>query len=124
MALTDAHSPLPVLIVDDEPIILDMIRAVLEEDGLAVLTARGGNSALEIAQQTLPSLILTDFMMPDMNGIDLARQLRADPRTAAIPLILMSAAMPAGSHDLFVTVIQKPFLIDELVAKVCKWLQP
>lgn len=124
MALSGSQAPLPVLIVDDELIILDMIRAVLEEDGLAVVTASGGNSALQIAQQTPPSLILTDFMMPDMNGIELARRIRADPRTAAIPLILMSAALPTGTDGLFVAVIQKPFLIDELVAKVCKWLQP
>jgi CheY-like chemotaxis protein len=110
-----------VLIVDDEPIILELIRDVLEDAGFTVLTANTGTAALYLVQHTPVALILTDLMMPNLSGIELARRLRGHPNTAAIPLVLMSAAMPDQVSDLFVAVIHKPFPIDTVVETVRRY---
>jgi CheY-like chemotaxis protein len=107
-----------VLIVDDEPAILDMLRGVLEEAGFVVLTARDGSAALALLQHTPVTLVLTDLMMPNATGWQLAQQLRRNAQTAAIPVVLMSAALPPHISDPFVAVISKPFALDDLVATV------
>ena len=113
------HEP-QVLIVDDEPVILDLLRDVLEEAGYAVLSASNGAAALYLVQRAPVALILTDLMMPNMSGIELARRVRANADTQAIPLVLMSAAMPKNVDDLFAAVIHKPFAIDQVVEVVRK----
>jgi CheY-like chemotaxis protein len=113
-------APRPILIVDDEPIILELIRDVLQDEGFTVLTARTGAAALHLVQHTPVALVLTDLMMPNLTGVELARRLRSQPETAAIPLILMSAAMPERVSDLFVAVIHKPFPIETVVHTVRK----
>jgi CheY-like chemotaxis protein len=107
-----------VLIVDDEPAILDMLRGVLEDAGFVVLTARDGSAALALLQHTPVALVLTDLMMPNATGRQLAQQLRRNAETAAIPVVLMSAALPPHLGDPFVAVISKPFTLDDLVATV------
>lgn len=109
---------LPVLIVDDEPNILDLLRDVLEDEGFTVITAMNGAAALYQIQRTPVALVVTDFMMPFVSGIDLARQLRRNPQTASIPLMLMSAAMPEHLDDIFAAVIHKPFEVDRVVRLV------
>jgi CheY-like chemotaxis protein len=109
---------LPVLIVDDEPQILDMLRSVLEEAGFVVLTAGDGEVALSLLQHTPVALVLTDLMMPQLTGLQLAQQMRSDPRTAVIPVLVMSAALPPHMPDVFAAVITKPFVLDDLVASV------
>jgi len=113
---------LPVLIVDDEPFILILIRDILEEQGLAVITASNGVAALYLIQQTPIALVLTDLMMPMVSGIELARQLHSNPQTAHIPLLLMSAAMPEPPSSIFAAVIHKPFAIDGLVHNVRQFM--
>ncbi|MDQ2999015.1 MAG: response regulator [Chloroflexota bacterium] len=106
---------LPLLIVDDEPEILDLLHTILEEEGFRVLAARNGAAALDLVQRTPVSLVLTDLMMPQLSGLELAQRLRSEPQTAAIPLVLMSAALPPQVGDVFTAVIQKPFVIDALL---------
>jgi CheY-like chemotaxis protein len=106
---------LPVLIVDDEPDILAMLRDVLEEAGFMVLTAPDGKAALALLAHTPVELVLTDLMMPQLTGLQLAQQLRSDPQTAAIPVLVMSAALPPHTPDVFAAVLPKPFVLDELV---------
>jgi CheY-like chemotaxis protein len=104
----------PILIVDDEPSILELIHDILEQEGFSVLVAHNGAAALRQIQQRPVALVLTDLMMPQISGIELARRLRGDPKTAAIPIILMSAAMPPGASDLFVALLHKPFPIEKV----------
>ena len=113
----DAPGPrmLPVLIVDDEPDILEMLRDVLEEAGFVVLTAHDGKAALALLAHTPVALVLTDLMMPQVTGLQLAQQLRSDPRTATIPVLVMSAALPPHMANLFAAVLPKPFALDDLV---------
>lgn len=108
----------PVLIVDDEPPILALLRDVLVDEGFVVVTANNGPAALYLLQQTTVSLVLMDFMMPNLNGIELADLLHADPRTAEVPLILMSAVLPPEVGTQFVAVVAKPFALDIVVRLV------
>ena len=105
-----------VLIVDDEDVLLEMIAALIEELGHDPLVATDGRQALELLHQVgeAPALILSDVMMPRMNGVELARAIRGDARYQHVPIVLMSAAGPPnGGHpaELFV---HKPFDMDHL----------
>jgi CheY-like chemotaxis protein len=112
----------PVLIVDDEPIILDLLRDVLQDEGFTVITANNGAAALYLIERTPVALVLTDLMMPFVSGIDLAQQLHSNPQTAGIPLLLMSAVMPRQVGHIFAAVIHKPFEVDAIVRIVRQFL--
>ncbi len=107
-----------ILVIEDEAMILDMLRMVLELEGYTVLEATDGQAGLVQALDAQPDLILTDIMMPIMDGHALCRQLRAEPRTAHIPVIGMSAAYRPQDGDAFDAVIAKPFLIPPLLALI------
>jgi CheY-like chemotaxis protein len=111
----DHTSARSILIVDDEQPILELLRDTLEEEGYVVVTARNGNDALRAALQHRIDLVLTDYMMPQMDGVHLSRQLRAHPQTANVPVIIMSAVnVPDDSS--FNKIIRKPFnLVDVLL---------
>ena len=103
-----------ILIVDDEQPIIDMLRDVLEEEGYTVVTARNGSEALNIVQQQHVDLVLTDYMMPHMDGWHLSKHLRSNPQTARIPVLIMSAVQVPRDGD-FSSIIRKPFnLVDVL----------
>jgi two-component system, OmpR family, response regulator VicR len=107
-----------ILVVDDEPEILELLQEMLQDEGYTVLTAVNGLVALELLAQTRVAIVLTDYMMPRMNGIELCTRLRADPRTATMPIVLMSAAPPRDAADMFTLVIQKPFTIDDILKQI------
>lgn len=107
-----------ILVIDDEAMIVDMLRMVLELEGYTVLEAADGQAGLARALDTQPDLILTDVMMPIMDGHALCHQLRAEPRTAHIPVIAMSAAYRPQDGDAFDAVIAKPFHISPLLAVI------
>jgi putative two-component system response regulator len=79
-----------ILAVDDEPSNLQLLRQILQ-DRYGMLYAKDGQRALELAQQERPDLILLDVMMPGMTGYEVCRQLKANPATAAIPVIFVTA---------------------------------
>lgn len=116
-----ATAPRTILIVDDEQPILELLRDILEEEGYAVVIARNGNEALRAAQQRRIDLVLTDYMMPQMNGVDLSRRLRALPQTGHVPVLIMSAvSVPNdGSFD---DVIRKPFNLLDVLDLVERYL--
>jgi CheY-like chemotaxis protein len=80
-----------VLIADDETHILNVVSLKLRNAGYQVLTARDGQEALELAQQNHPDLLITDYHMPALSGIELCRRLKQDPRTSDIPAIMLTA---------------------------------
>ncbi len=104
--------------IDDEATILDMLEMVLELEGYTVLRATDGQAGVAQALDTQPDLILTDIMMPVMDGHALCRQVRADPRTAHIPVIAMSAAYRPQDGAAFDAVLAKPFQIAPLLAVI------
>ena len=117
-----------VLIVDDVPDNLAVLHDALDESGYTVLVATAGPAALQRATQALPDVVLLDAMMPGMDGFEVARRLKAEPRTAHIPIIFMTgltdteylvAALEAGGVD-YVT---KPIKPKEVLARMGVHLQ-
>jgi two-component system sensor histidine kinase ChiS len=80
-----------VLIVDDYPDICEMLVRMVRAMGLRAESVTGGRQALEFMRQRRPSLVLLDYTMPDMNGLEVLRQKAADPSIAAVPVIINSA---------------------------------
>ena len=81
-----------VLIVDDEPAILELVRFTLEDDRVRILEASDGRSALELAAAERPDLRLLDVRMGHLDGIEVCRRLRADPALAATRIVMLTAA--------------------------------
>jgi CheY-like chemotaxis protein len=111
-----------VLVVDDEPALLDVLAQVLADEGYAVATARDGEHALRQAEQERPDLVLMDVMMPRLDGRDALRRLRAHPSLGAVPVILTSAGVPAAQVEPGVAFLRKPFDLDRLLALVARLL--
>jgi len=107
--------PRTVLVADDEPPILDLVGEVLSAAGYDVRLATDGLEALDQALSTRPDLVLTDFRMPNLDGLGLAERLRE--RHHALPILLMSAAPPSVISP-GIGVIRKPFDIPQLVTAV------
>ncbi len=105
-----------VLVVDDEFYIVDLLADVLEDEGFRVVRAYDGKSALLLAEQTAIDLVIADVMMPQLDGITLARRLRE--RFSRIRIVLMSAAVPRVPPEF--GFIAKPFDINELLDKIAE----
>lgn len=111
-----------VLAVDDQPANLRLLDAVLSPRGYHVLTAAGGQEALDVLQDRAVDVVLLDVQMPGMDGCEVCRRIRNDPRTEFVPVIMITAGAPAqrlegleaGADD-FIT---KPFDQAELLARV------
>ena len=89
-----------ILIVDDDPDVRSLYRLVLRQEGLEVLEAQDGKEALAIAETETLTLVLLDIMMPEMDGYEVCRQLRANPNTANVSILLFSAkATTTGRED-------------------------
>jgi len=78
-----------ILVADDETHILHVVSLKLRNAGFNVLTARDGQEALELAQSELPDLIITDYHMPQLSGLELCQRLKQDPATSGIPAIML-----------------------------------
>ena len=80
-----------VLVADDEAAILSVISYKLRKEGLAVITARDGQEALELAKSQIPDLLIIDYQMPGLDGLEVCRQLRKESKTARMPVIMLTA---------------------------------
>ena len=112
-----------ILLVDDNPINLQILYKTLQGSGYRLLIAKNGETALEIAARVHPSLALLDIMMPGMDGFEVCRQLKENPETADVTVIFLSAlddsvAKVRGFAVGGVDYIAKPFQSDEVVARV------
>ncbi len=99
MLTWDNMSALSVLLVDDEPDNLEVVAETLSFFGITVRTAENGEHGLEVIRDFLPDLILTDLSMPKMDGWKMRSCVKADPRTAHIPVIALSAHAMAGDKE-------------------------
>ncbi len=111
-----------ILVVEDEPDILEMVRYNLNQAGLDVETAEDAERALQSVQETLPDLIILDLMLPGIDGLDMCRQVKQDARTRHIPILMLTArkeevdrivGLELGADDYVV----KPFSPRELVLR-------
>ena len=114
-----------ILVVDDEPPIVRLVRAKLKVDGYEVLTASSGREALEILEEEVPDLVVLDVMMPDMDGFETLRRIR---QRNQVPVVMLTArgsdadklqGLQSGADD-YVT---KPFNPDELEARIAAVLR-
>jgi CheY-like chemotaxis protein len=81
----------PILVVEDIPNVLELLEVTLRFQGYQVLSAHNGQEALEILEKESPALIITDILMPKLDGFALVQELRSDPKTIGIPVIFLSA---------------------------------
>jgi CheY-like chemotaxis protein len=117
----ESPSMTTILVVDDEFLIADILSVTLEDAGYRVFQASNGKKALEVLARETPSLIITDFMMPLMNGLELAQQIKSKAETADIPIILMTGAqahIAQQNSTLFTQILGKPFNIIKLIDTV------
>src|SRR3954469_1439747 len=112
-----------VLIVEDETDLSELLRYNLEAEGFSVLAAMSGDEAAELMREAIPDLILLDWMLPGLSGIELCRRWRAREETARTPIIMITArgeeeervrGLATGADDYVV----KPFSIPELLARI------
>jgi len=108
-----------ILVVDDEALVRSMMCDGLAAAGHKVLAASSGEEALQVVQAERPACILLDIMMPDLDGYDTCAALKTDPKTAAIPVLLVSATTDARVTDQAkrvgaAAVLRKPVRMDEL----------
>jgi DNA-binding response OmpR family regulator len=116
-------SQIRILLVDDDPGLTTLLDLIFRRAEFEVIVANGGYDGLEKAAELLPGLILLDIMMPDMNGIEVCQDLRANPLTADIPILILSASSNNSDRDLALAAganafIQKPVSPIELVSRV------
>lgn len=116
-----------IVVADDEYLLASMLADILEDEGHEVVTASHGKAALEVIRERRPALLITDFMMPLMTGLELAQAIRADQDIAAIPIILVSGAQAAIAREhseLFTEILDKPYrntalidIVERIVSK-------
>jgi two-component system phosphate regulon response regulator PhoB len=117
-----------ILVVDDEPDAVELIKFNLKNAGYEVITAADGDEALKKARAQLPNLILLDLMIPEVDGLEVCKILRRDPRVSGVPIIMLTAkaaeidrvlGLELGADD-YVT---KPFSPRELVLRIKRLLR-
>ncbi len=115
--------PATILVVEDEPAIQELIFAALQHAGHRVMRAYSAEEAVPLVNGTLPDVVLLDWMLPGMSGIQFARRLRGEERTRDLPIIMLTArgeeqdkvaGLDAGADDY----LTKPFSPRELVARI------
>jgi CheY-like chemotaxis protein len=106
-----------VLVVDDEPAVLEILSQVVEDLGHEVIQARDGEEAWRLARSRRPQLVVTDHMMPRLSGAELCRRLRGDGELSHIPIIVLSAVLPQGVPEAQ-AFLHKPFEISDFEALV------
>ncbi len=115
--------PDTILIVDDEPDVVDLLVFNLQKAGFKTVTAADGNVALQKVRTEMPALIVLDLMLPGLNGTEVCRQLKANPKTAGIPILMLTAkaeevdrivGLELGAEDY----LTKPFSPRELILRI------
>jgi CheY-like chemotaxis protein len=116
-----------VLVVDDDPDILEALSEILEAEGFEIRRARNGKEALERLEPEPPNLILLDLMMPVMDGWEFAQRMRQRPAVADVPIIVLSADRNVGSKAADIGAVghlAKPFELNDLLDMVRRSLNP
>ena len=122
---TELRKPMThrILVVEDEIDLLDAVSFALKKEGLKPIRAESGEEALALVEEARPDLVLLDLMLPGMDGIEVCRRLRANEKTARVPIIMVTAkaeetdaiiGLGVGADDY----VRKPFGLKELVARV------
>lgn len=116
-------SAMTILVCDDEPHILHVVASKLKNAGFNVLTAEDGLEGFETARTHKPDLIVSDYQMPELSGLEMCARLRGEPGTAEIPVLMLTARgfapeLAAVEVSNIRAVLAKPFSPREVLAKV------
>jgi CheY-like chemotaxis protein len=111
------------LVVEDDPSLQKVLALRLQIDGFDVSTAGDGEEALEMIRSKRPDLVLTDLMMPQMDGIELTRSIKSDPDLQGIPIVVLTALMGQGERDHLISLgadafVSKPYNSAELTRRI------
>lgn len=118
----------PLLIVEDVPHILELLEVTLRFKGYPVVTATNGEEALAVIAKELPAMVITDILMPKLDGFALAHKLRSDPKTSRIPIVFLSATYVTPEDKRFalslgaVRFLEKPVDTEEFLLTVAEVL--
>ena len=117
-----------VMVVDDDPDVRDLCRVVLTHEGYQVLEAADAQSGISLAQQEQPDLVLLDWMMPDVDGMDALVALKHDTRTRRIPVVMLTAldGLPQinmASYNGADGYVPKPFEIEDLLSLIRRFME-
>jgi len=112
-----------ILVVDDEPDVVELVRTILEAEGHAVVTTTEGKRALGLMLTDPPDLLVLDLMMPELDGFQILKLIRMDPRTSGVPVLILSARSQAqdqiGGLQLKASAyVCKPFSPKDLLGEV------
>jgi two-component system, OmpR family, phosphate regulon response regulator PhoB len=119
------ETPPRILVVDDHPDALTIMRLLLEHHGFQVITADSVRDAVRQMQEGLPDLVITDYSMPELTGLDLCRHLRHDRLTCRIPIVMHTGTdMPRTEAGLYDEVFEKPADLGRLVQKAWRLTRP
>lgn len=113
-----------VLVVEDEDVLREMLAEVIEDSGHQPITATNGREALStlLSEPGRFSLVISDVMMPLMNGIAFGQALKANPQFQHVPLVLMSAGVPPAIEGLADVFVRKPFDIEAIEALLIRYV--
>jgi CheY-like chemotaxis protein len=118
----------PILVVEDIPNVLELIEVTLRFKGYPVITASNGQEALKVLEKNRPTLVITDILMPKLDGFSLAQKMRTDPLTRNIPIIFLSATYVTSEDKTFahslgaVRFIEKPIDTEEFMLTIAEIL--
>ncbi|WP_347557766.1 response regulator [Robbsia sp. KACC 23696] len=115
-----------ILVVDDEYSVRDALVGMLEIEGYSALSCENGQAALDLMQQHRPDIVVTDFMMPRMSGLELAVEMKARRALHDIPVFLVSgahAALAERQSPLFTAILEKPYRAETLLALIARHLR-
>lgn len=109
-----------ILVVEDDPFIAEVLQTILEDEGYAVLLAGNGHEALATLSTAQPTVILSDILMPGMDGLELCVALQSHPTHHATPIILMSANTQLPTDSCAATFLTKPFQLMTVLTTVAR----
>ncbi len=118
----------PILVVEDIPNVLELLEVTLRFQGYEVISAHNGQEALEILEKETPALIITDILMPKLDGFSLVQKLRSNPKTLSIPVIFLSATYVTPEDRAFAMslgasrFIEKPIDTEEFLLTIAELL--
>jgi CheY-like chemotaxis protein len=107
-----------ILIVDDEPVNILLLKKILEVAGYLVVVARTGDETLQVMQLIHPDLVLLDIMMSGMNGFEVLDKIKSDPTTQTIPVIMVTASDNRGYRDESIRIGASAFLLKPITKKI------